>query len=136
MPKPRHMNPDVSKVDVQIVDMSYSFPGLFDMPEAHRQMEPVKNMRYGLTCCADHDALQANFSVAKDSNVAARQPSLRSHRRTNDIVLAAGHIRRSRELTRRPWQHDPLGIAGSSYRLGRPASQDAWSPASLYGSGH
>jgi len=49
MPKPRHMNRNVSKVDVQIADMSDPFPCLFDMPEPHRQMEPIKNMRHGLT---------------------------------------------------------------------------------------
>lgn len=88
MPKSRHINRDIPKVDVQIADMPDSFPCLFDVPEPHRQMEPVKNMRHGLPCCTEHDALQPDISVAENSDVAARQPSLRPHRGTNHIVLA------------------------------------------------
>ncbi len=63
-------------------------------------MKPVENMRDGLTCCTDDDALQPDLSVAKDSDVSARQPSLRAHRRANDIVFAGSDIRRTGKLTR------------------------------------
>ena len=56
-------------------------------------MEPVENMGDGLPCCADHDALQPDVSVAEDSDVAARHPSLRPQRRTNNVVLAGGNMR-------------------------------------------
>ena len=70
--KPRHINRNISKVDVQIADMPEALPRLFDVPKPHRQMEPVKNMRHGLPCYTEHDALQPDVSVAENSDVAAR----------------------------------------------------------------
>jgi hypothetical protein len=102
MPKPRHINRNVLKIDVQIFDVPEAFPCLFDMAEPHRQMEPVKNMRHGLPCRAEYNALQPDVSVAEDSHVPARQPSLRSHRGTDHLVFAGDHVRRGRELTRWP----------------------------------
>src|SRR5690606_30695026 len=62
MPKPRHINGDVSKVDVQIADVPEAFPCLFDVPEPYRQMEPVKDVRHRLPCRAEHNALQPDVS--------------------------------------------------------------------------
>ena len=70
MAKPRHINRNISKVDGQISNMPEALPGLFDVPEPHRQMEPVKNMRHGLPCCTEHDALQPGGNTSK-STVAA-----------------------------------------------------------------
>ncbi len=54
----------------------------------------------GLACCADNDALQANFSVAEDHDISAGQPSLCAHRRANDVVFAGGDVRRTGKVTR------------------------------------
>src|SRR5690606_3464752 len=62
MAKPRHINRNISKIDAQIAAMTEALPRLFDVPEPHRQMEPVKNMRHGLPCCTEHDALQPDVS--------------------------------------------------------------------------
>lgn len=59
--------------------MTETFPCLFDVPKPHRPMEPVKTMRYGLPCRAEHNILQSNISVAEDSGVSAREPALRPH---------------------------------------------------------
>lgn len=99
MPQPRDMNGNVPKVDVQIADMPEALPCLFDVPKPHRQMEPVKDVGYRLPCCGEHNTLQPNASVAEDSNVPARHPSLSPQRRTNRVMLASGDIRRGRELT-------------------------------------
>ena len=63
-------------------------------------MKPVKNMRNGLACCADNDVLQADFSIAENTDVSAGQPPLCAHRRANDIVFAGGDMRRAGKLTR------------------------------------
>lgn len=94
------MDCDVPKVDVQIVDVASPFPCLFDVPKPHRQMEPVKDVGDRLTCCAEHDALKANVSVAENGDIAARQPSLCPQRRANNVVLASRNIRRGGELAR------------------------------------
>jgi hypothetical protein len=63
-------------------------------------MKPVQNMRDGLACCGEDDALKPDLSVAKDSDVSARQPSLRAHRRANNIVFPGGDMWRACKLTR------------------------------------
>jgi|GEM_PF-2963764 len=102
MPQPRHINGNVPKVNVQIANMPEAFACLFDVPKPHGQMEPVKDVGYRLPRCGEHNTLQPNVSVAEDSNVPARHPSLSPQRRTNRVVLAGGYIRRRRELTGRP----------------------------------
>jgi hypothetical protein len=67
MPKPEHMDRDA-------LQMPDALPGLLNVPQPHRWMKPVENMRDGLACCAENDALQPELSVAKDSDVSARQP--------------------------------------------------------------
>lgn len=51
-------------------------------------MKPVKNMRNGLACCADNDALQANFSVAENTDVSAGQPSTDTSRVALPVEIA------------------------------------------------
>lgn len=40
-------------------------------------------MRNGLACCADDDVLQADLSIAENTDVSAGQPSLCAQRRAN-----------------------------------------------------
>lgn len=72
MPKPRHINGDSPKKDVQIVDVPEAFPCLFNMAKPDRQMESVEDMRHGRLVALSTNALQPDVSVTENNDPPAR----------------------------------------------------------------